>query len=74
MIVEGFLDDLGIGRGTLCRKCKWMMRILSEFNADEDMRMPGFCYDMAHDICKVCKANPGRKDKAIKEYLEREGF
>ena len=71
MIREGFMDDLGIERGSKCRKCPWMIEgILEQYEPDEDLMMPGFCYDIAEGMCKVCRANPDRRDEAIEEYLK----
>ena len=72
MIREGFMDDLQIPRDSECRKCAWLIEgILEQYEADDDFTMPAFCYEIAEGMCKVCKANPDRKDDAIEEYLEK---
>jgi hypothetical protein len=71
LIQENFMDGLEIKRGSECRKCPWLIEgILEQYEADEDLIMPAFCYDIAEGMCKVCKANPDRKDEAIEEYLK----
>ena len=68
-IREGFMDDLGLERE--CRECPWLIEgIIEQYETDEDGILPAFCYDIAEGMCKVCKANPDRKDDAIEEYLK----
>ena len=75
-IREGFLDDLGIDRGSPCRECQWMKdAILEAFEdlADDDGILPGDVYDLARRMCEVCKASkPEERDEALDAFWKEE--
>ena len=67
-IREGFLDDLEIPRDSECRDCAWMQEgIIDQFEADDDLMLPGHAYDTAKRMCEWCKSG-----KDMDEFFERE--
>lgn len=65
---ERFLDNLQLTG--VCRSCEWMIEgVYEQYEADDDLEMPAFCYEIAEGLCKVCKATNHDED-AISKYLE----
>ena len=75
-IWEFFLDSMELPRGGACRECDWMKEAILEAyedQADEDLVLPPFVYDLAHGMCAVCNAHSEEeRDEAIQEYFEEE--
>lgn len=71
MVKERFMDNLQIPRGSACRDCIYIIDgVIKQYRADDDLEMPGFCYDIAKGVCNVCKNTIGDKHDAIRKYLE----
>lgn len=75
-IREGFLDALGLPRGSACRDCAWMKEAILDnaiSEADEDCRIPEDFFDQARRMCEVCRQHtPEERDVALRASWKEE--
>ena len=75
-IHEGFMDDLGIERGSECRECAWLKEAVIEAyedQADDDCILPEEAYNLASKMCECCKAHtPEQRDDALYDFIKKE--
>ena len=73
-ILEGFLDDMEIPRGSECRSCPWIKEaIVEQYVADDDNMLPPDAYEVAHRMCAVCNAHSKEEQyEALQAFFEEE--